>query len=71
MKKAIIILVGIIMSLLATAIIVSSVKKSQVDTLFEKYRNSGMQYSQIEIIYYRCNCNLYDTETYILERLDK
>lgn len=70
MKKAIIIFVGIIMTLLASAAIVSSVKKSQIDTLYERYRDSGMQYSQIEIIYYQY-CDIYATETYILEHLDK
>lgn len=71
MKKAIIIFVGIIMTLLASAVIVSSIRKSQVDTLFKKYRNSGMQYAQIEIIYNQCDCDIYSTETYILEHLDK
>lgn len=71
MKKAIIIFVGIIITLLASAVIVSSIRKSQVDTLFEKYRNSGMQYAQIEIIYNQCNCNIYSTEAYIVKHLEK
>lgn len=71
MKKAIIIFVAIIMALLASSVIVSSIKKSQIDTLFEKYRASGIQYAQIEIIYNQCNCDIYSTETYILEHLEK
>lgn len=67
MKKAIIIAISCIAALFISAIVVSSIQKSQVDKLWEKYRNTGLQYAQIEIIYHQYHHDIYATETYIIE----
>ena len=71
MKKAIILSLTCIAMLFTVAISISAIRQNQIDKLFEKYRNIGLEHAEIKIIYYTQNNDINAAEAYILKTYKK